>query len=249
MKRKMGRQRLAGFTIIEVVLVIAVSGLLMLGIMDSSLRQVNEQNYRDGVEVFKDFLAGQFEDIESVKNNRDNGCGSVTSVDRGMGECFYSGKLIHIKAAPGSETEVVSYPVKSTMTDAGVGTPAAIGSVEALTSVNENVVSSKIPWGIQARTPEPASVVIDNLYILVFRSPITGNASTVFYTSSVGTSHLTNMVKAGMSVPVEAGVRGGDQIICLSDANGIPHERWLAIKIASGVPNASSLTNIGSGQC
>lgn len=247
MKRKMGRQIQTGFTLVEIILVIAVSGLIMLGVMDGAYRQVNEQNYRDGFEAFKDFIAGQFEDIEAVKNNKDNGCDSALSAKRGMGECFYSGKLIHIKAIAGDETEVTSYPVRSTVNS--LASTPTLASVEALLSSDVNVASYKIPWGMQARTPEPASTVIDHLFILVFRHPLTGNTSSHFYVSPVGTNYLTNIVQKGASVPPEAQVRGGDQIVCLSDANGIPQDRWLAIKIAGGVPNASSLTNIGSGRC
>ena len=64
-----GRHLQKGFTIIEVMLVLAITSLMLSAVLNNSSRRVNEQHYREGVESFRDFLAGTFEDIDSVKND------------------------------------------------------------------------------------------------------------------------------------------------------------------------------------
>lgn len=245
----MGRRIQTGFTVIEVVLVIAISGLIMLGIMGNSMRQVNEQNYREGVESFRDFLAGQFEDIDAVKNNQSGGCGGGSTAARGMGACFYSGKLIHIQRI-GDGTKLVSYPVKSTVNEAA--NPPIISTVAAIKTADENIVSSEIQWGLQARlSGVNAGTPLENLYILVFRDPVDGTASSHIFKGTTGenSAQLLRMVKPGLSPESAVDMQTNDQIVCLSDPNSDVRDRWLALKISPGIVNASSLTMVGSGKC
>ena len=54
----MGRHLQKGFTIIEVMLVLAITSLMLSAVLNNSSRRVNEQHYREGVESIRDFLAG-----------------------------------------------------------------------------------------------------------------------------------------------------------------------------------------------
>ena len=52
-----------GFTIIEVVLVIAISGLMAAGIMIGVSSSINRQQYRDSVQSFAAFLRSEYSKV------------------------------------------------------------------------------------------------------------------------------------------------------------------------------------------
>lgn len=242
--RIMGRQKQTGFTVIEVVLVIAISGLIAMGIMSSSSRQVNVQNYRDGVESFRDFLAGQFEDLDSVKNNQSGGCPGGASHGRGAGNCFYSGKFISITAS-GDETKLEARPIQSTVNEVD----DTIASVNVVgDDTDENVQKSRINWGVQAVSSlSPTSPI--NRYVTIFRSPITGSVSSYVTAENVSSNLLTLVTADPAAVPSYI---ADDAIMCLKDPT-LPDTEdyragWMAVRIASDAVDASGVTT-RAGQC
>lgn len=242
----MGRHKRTGFTVIEVVLVIAITGLLMMGIMGNAFRQVNDQNYRDGVESFKDIIAGQLEDIDALKNDQSNGCNTPLSLPAGMGECFYSGKLLRISYDPSKDASMItSNPVQSTVTDGTSG--KEVGSVKQV--VDANAVQVAVPWGVQVRSAGLGGSRLEDFYILIYRDPITGVATTRFFTDSVNTTpDKLKTMALGLTPPVATEITS-DYLFCLADPNNDVRERWLSVKMARGIPSASSLTMMGGGKC
>lgn len=234
----MGRRQQTGFTVIEVVLVIAISGLIAMGVMSNSSRQVNVQNYRDGVQSFRDFLAGQFEDLDAVKNNQANGCGSHI---RGAGDCFYSGKYISITPLPDDETRLVARPIQTT-----VEANDEISSVTVTSDTDDNVQSTKIDWGLQARAQTTgASGLGISRYVTIFRSPITGRVSSYVTSNNIGVGNFKNFIENPTS---EATLASGDTIICLADPTNDTPGQWMAVRITNGAVDASGITTM-AGQC
>lgn len=96
-----------GFTIIETSLVVAISGLLAVGLMIGWSRNINIQRYNDSVETFKSDIQAVFDEVQNPTNTRVKGrclwkgADSVENVpdnlngtDRGASECMVLGKAI-----------------------------------------------------------------------------------------------------------------------------------------------------------
>jgi len=59
-----------GFTVIEVMLFLAVTGLLAVGILVGSGVAIGQQRYRDSVNTLKSYIQQQYSEVTSVINNR-----------------------------------------------------------------------------------------------------------------------------------------------------------------------------------
>ena len=87
-------QKFTGFTIIETMLFLAISGFLFVAILASTGNSINVQRYRDSINSLHSFLQKQYSDIVNVSNeSNDNDCGG-TSVARGQSNCVILGRFI-----------------------------------------------------------------------------------------------------------------------------------------------------------
>src|SRR4029450_12347478 len=66
----MGTKTQSGFTLIEVMLFLAVTGLLAMGILAGSGAAINQQRYRDSVNSLKSDIQQQYSEVTSVINSR-----------------------------------------------------------------------------------------------------------------------------------------------------------------------------------
>lgn len=123
----MGSKFSNGFTIIELMLFLAITGLLIAGILANASNSLNDQHYREGVESVRNKLSAQFAKVYSLTNDSPSS-GSMGNVDpceaiagntsvhiqRGTSGCFYVGRLVEV--VPGDQksqlriTPVVAKP-------------------------------------------------------------------------------------------------------------------------------------------
>lgn len=101
-------RRTSGFTIIEVVLFLAISGLMAIGLLAGTSMAIQRQQYRDAVQSFAGYLRDEYARVVSVENDGTAKCGASV---RGQSECFIVGRLIKTTGAAGRS--YVSYPVYS----------------------------------------------------------------------------------------------------------------------------------------
>ncbi len=59
----------AGFTIIEVALFLALSGLLMVGLIAGTSASISRQRYNDSVNSFGEFLRTAYNDVSNISND------------------------------------------------------------------------------------------------------------------------------------------------------------------------------------
>lgn len=95
------KTRNKGFTIIEVTLFLAVSALLMVGLMIGVSSSVNRQHYNDSVQDMAEYLRNVYAGTSNVKNPGD---GKGNSTDKAI-----YGKLIIINS--GGDTKLSTYKV------------------------------------------------------------------------------------------------------------------------------------------
>lgn len=106
----MNTQKTQGFTVIEVVLFLAISGLLGIGIMATAASSINQERYRDSVRSLHSYLQKQYSDVFNVQNGRggnqfrcsqngtvvDTTASSGIPQSRGTSECTIAGKVVDV---------------------------------------------------------------------------------------------------------------------------------------------------------
>lgn len=177
-----------GFTLIEVMLFLAVTGLLAIGILVGSGVAIGQQRYRDSVNSLKSYIQQQYSATSNVVNSRGIGwtCDNLSNVaqvdnpsagqPRGTSECVVLGRYITINdtGTQLSTANVVGYRQ--------TGAPNAASDIAELTSHYTLGVApidqetQDVGWGAQVvkqktTTPMPFS-------ILIIRSPLSGSILT-----------------------------------------------------------------------
>lgn len=86
-----------GFTIIEVVLFLAIAGLLAMGLFVGAGAAIQQQQYRDAVQSYAGFLRSQYDRVINVENARSEAapseCGGSAN-ERGRSGCVVVGRYI-----------------------------------------------------------------------------------------------------------------------------------------------------------
>jgi len=92
-------QKTKGFTLVEVALFIAISGLILIGIIISTKNSIDQQRYNDSVQNFLNFLSGVYSEASDPKSASD-----------GRSEKAIYGKLVTF-GEDGSEGKIYSYDI------------------------------------------------------------------------------------------------------------------------------------------
>lgn len=109
-----------GFTLIEVSLFLAITGLIFLGVTVGVSNSIAQQRNNDAVQSFAEFLRKVYSDVTNVQNN----------IGRGRSETAIYGKLLTI--TDGRKVEL--YNVIGDIDDS-----AGNNVIEALKAVNANI--------------------------------------------------------------------------------------------------------------
>lgn len=179
----MGMKKQHGFTIIEVTLFLALTGLLAVLLLGGWTTMINTQRYKDSVKTLQTFVQEQYNLVYSVENGRADNLrcngGAVTETggtgeSRGQSDCVMMGRYLHINA--GTRVDVYAIvgdePADDT-TDSDIDSirayaPQRVGSELGLT---RNELS--IPW--QAEVVGTAgSTELRNFAIAIIRTPSSG---------------------------------------------------------------------------
>lgn len=197
----MGTKTNTGFTIIETMLFLAVSGALAAAILAGSSVSINQQRYRDSVNTLKSFIQQQYSATTNVSNDRagTEGCAnavvlqppaSVTSQSRGTSDCILLGRLIAIDNTGKKIT--VSNVV-------GYRTPGAKEAISDFLEIKTNYTLgispigqevSEVAWNaavVKKQTTQPTAVSI-----LILHSPLSGSIMT--YTTQSAVTNLQSII-------------------------------------------------------
>lgn len=217
-----------GFTIIETMLFLAVTGLLTIGVLVGASTAISAQRYKDAVATLQSDIQQQYEDAVSIKNGREGASTIPTCTgDRGQTDCVLMGKLMTIS----SSGAIVQYSVFGREPGTLAGSPT---EYQVMQAYNPTVISSSsqpgaMEWGTGIAWPvsgAEASPSDRDIGILVLRSPNSGAVFT-FTRDSVDTTNLSTMVNASAR---------GKRTLCISTTGWVVGEK-MAISIA---PNAST---------
>lgn len=200
----MGIKKGSGFTVIEVMLFLGVTGLLAIGILVGSGVAIGQQRYRDSVNSLKSLIQDQYSQTSNVINSRDrswtcNGVATVTEETagggqpRGTSDCVLLGRFLTINE---SGTRIT---ISNVTGNRITGNPSESSDIDELRTnyelgtspIDQEIVD--VSWGAQVvrqktTTPLPLS-------ILIIRSPLSGGVMT-FSTEGVKTN-LKEVIAAG----------------------------------------------------
>ncbi|MBC7459482.1 type II secretion system protein, partial [Candidatus Saccharibacteria bacterium] len=118
----MGIHAKHGFTIIETMLVLAITGMLIAALLVGVGSSISTQRYRDSVLTFKSLLQDQYAQIDNVSNDRDASwsCGSSAQpiqsgpgVAPGQSDCVLIGRYVGIVDGDISVATIVGYETSS----------------------------------------------------------------------------------------------------------------------------------------
>lgn len=170
-----------GFTIIEVMLFLAITGALTVGILIGAGASISQQRYRDSVNSFKSHIQEQYGQVTNVINsNTENPvcsrAGSSVVFDesaeqqRGTSKCLFLGRFLLIEP-----TKITAYDVIGrSETDTPAGTDVATLQNYALSVRSPE--SKEVAWSARIVRPGTADGITTS--VLILRSPLSGSILT-----------------------------------------------------------------------
>lgn len=236
----MGINKNHGFTIIEVMLFLAVTGALTIAILAGAGVQINQQRYRDSVSSLKSFLQAQYSEVTNVINDRGNNweCTDGTPQEatnggqpRGTSNCVILGRLVTVD---GSGTQLTA----SNVVGFKPATPDdANGDIEELQSYDMSVTTigqetDEVSWGARIVNPQNLANP-QSMAMLIVRSPLSGAVLT-FTSNGV---EPTQEGLRGMIVPGNMQQRD----LCVDPSAGSLVGQRLAVRIAAYASNQSAI--------
>ena len=266
----MGSKFSSGFTIIEVMLFLAITGLMIAGVLANANRSVNEQHYRDGVETVRNVFASEYAKVYNLTNSAEgrvtSPCEDATAESRfrGTSNCLYVGRLIQISPDANDGSNLRISPVVAKPVNEGNRydntTSSASSAVEgslrddytfrvydsSAESENSNLtVRDSLPWSLAAVRPG-ASGVTDRMSVdfLILRSPIDGTVRSYNLRSLDSTSDPDIDSLSDYMTPDHL-----DEIrLCIADLGGgyDPVQR-MAVIIGRGATSAADIETLSEG--
>lgn len=236
--------RESGFTIIETSLVLAVTGLVIAGVLLGIGNGLSHQRYTDAVNQTVDFFRGQYAQTTNTLNNRSaaercdaSGISDTgTAMPIGASECLLVGKIVR---ATGNDDVTVSQvlALHDPTDDDDISTLSDVEILRASHLQQGNQLDDFRPdWG--ARLVTPGSTDTAQFTMMVVRTPVTGTIQT--FTSASNTSSIADLLNA----PQEA------RSICIDQTGffgvGVAP---MGVRITKGAANTTGVEIIPSGEC
>jgi type II secretory pathway pseudopilin PulG len=160
-----------GFTIVETMLFLAISGLLVMAILVGTGTAINIQRYRDSVSSIGAFMQQQYSDVANVNNDgSDDAC--PVNAPLGQSDCVILGKYITTKDSKTLQVKTI------------IGTNATINpGVNDVTALIDSKIKISsmagetydVDWGASMDFASGTAVSPpDGFSILILRSPVSG---------------------------------------------------------------------------
>lgn len=173
-----------GFTIIEVILFLAITGALFAALMVGVNVGITQQRYSDGVRSYVALMQDQYAAVLNPRNTSDDrsGCAAATGTAKGASDCVILGRLIE-----SDETEVTVSNVYGTEPGTDV---SDLGDIEAIAKYNPTIVPpnasddqkkaydlavTQLDWQATLKSAMPTQIGQgSHTAILILRSPASG---------------------------------------------------------------------------
>lgn len=190
------RQR--GFTVIELMLFLGITGGLFAALMVGVNTNITQQRYKESVMSYAALLQKQFSEVQNTRNERDGSLkcsdgiiddsGTGTTDPRGASSCVILGRYVFIKEGRRIETGSV---IGKDTTNARPG-----NDIEVLRLFDPKVSEygkeiTPVDWQSTLKMPEGGNV---SASFLVLRSPVSGLLRVFASKDEVSPSNLNTMI-------------------------------------------------------
>jgi len=257
----MGTQLKHGFTIIETMLVLAVTGVLVATLLVGVGSSVSAQRYKDSVATFASTLQAQYSQVDNVTNVRDTNAtctataiptDDASGVAPGQSDCVLMGRYMSVVNDTITTASILGYQ-KSTSTSAN--DVADITANYQLGISNSSVTTTTLEWGAAIAWPKSGDDTAPNavtptppdraISILIIRSPVSGTSytftsNTVYDVASISSAQLKAMMVASTSsVPGQM-----QRFICIDPSpgsTGLSVPEKLSVTIGQAASEASAI--------
>lgn len=233
--------RQTGFTIIEVILFLAISGALTVLIFIGAGTAIQRQQYKESVQSFAGFLRTQYSKVINVENNRTPGTcpisgGDTSPNNRGQSNCVIVGR--YITSVTNLEgREYTTYPVYALYD--GANWQYQLGSLDT---------TYEVMWSMKTRLSSQADGGT-KLSFLIYRDPEIGKIVIRSDTDNYTASNIGNFF-AGIS---GSGFSGDAQLdareLCVYDNGLLTGERQSVFIGARAGSSDAITTRNASGAC
>ena len=219
-----------GYTIIEVLLFLAISGLLLLIAFVGTGSTIRSVRFTDSGRSLEAFLQKQYDDIINGVNSRTSdlkcSAGNVESGNQAVGtsSCLLIGKLLGFTLGEGRITiNNVVGTEPSGLTYESLSDKAAIAAFAPVAVTNFNTETYDIPWsatvsGTKRLSEPPASIN----YLLLVRSPKSSRVVSYAFNSPSQPTDLSAFIQ----VPANS---GSVTNVCIKNADGFGSPAMLQI--------------------
>ena len=248
----MGTHFKRGFTIIETRLVLAITGVLIAGLLIGVGSSISAQRYKDSVATFKSLLQDQYSQVTNVSNDRnanwtcDSAANPVQSnggVAPGQSDCVLLGRYMSIVGGSITQAVVVGYQNSQA---AGASDITTLKSNYTLGISTSSIETSDLEWGAQIAWPTSGTsaktpTTPRSISMLILRSPDSGTSYT--FTSDVvnDISAVTTAILKAMMVEDTNAIPGQSQRTLCINPNGVGVPEMLAVYIGQAADGPSSI--------
>ncbi len=232
-----------GFTIIEVMLFLAITGLMMLGIFTAIRGTIDAQRYQDATASVVDYLQGQYNLVDNVQSNRKSTYTCAASgilggaSHRGTTNCSIVGRFVVSTDAGKTLTSqpiIATRDIKQLPVDTDpVGMGLVLASKELMAEDQDHTVA----WATSVYVESGGAK--DTQFAFAFvKNPYSGLTQT--YYSSVGVT-LASTLGSSPTNPID---------VCVDPAGLVRHEPMGAriLPLATNASGVQPFTS-GSGDC
>lgn len=239
-----------GFTIIEVMLVLAISGLLMVALMAGWTTMLNTQSYQDSARTLVSSMQRVYTNTYNVENNRADkisctsaGAGSNTvrvvegSDIRGASDCIVMGKYVVF-----NQGEFTIYPVVGIEPDTPVGDKSDTETITDYlpTLFDEGTLSDNISWSAKPYLDKGQKSEPFYYALLMLRTPTNGTVHT--FSGTLNQSQATSLPESAPS-PQEIILRENSEsevVICL-DPGATVASSALGVQVSANAADISAV--------
>ena len=241
----------AGFTIIETMLFLGITGLLVVGVLVGAGTSINTQRYKDSVTSLQAALQQQYSEVMNVSNDSPiNSCDAATNIARGQSSCVVLGRYITtsnsrrlvmknvIGVIPASEDAT------ATLNDINVFLGSKDGSQPGY---NIQVIDTgsqvyDVEWGSSLVNTSANKNTPLNFSMLILRSPVSGAVRT-FVAPNTTNQEAVVAAKDIATLVNQSALK--QQITVCVDSNGFFDGGKSAVVVTSNATSASGIEALG----
>ena len=233
-----------GFTVVEAVLFIAISGLLMATLLGGWNLAINTQRYKDSIDTTFGYIQDQYGLSYNVENERSSAITCNSSSDivsgtsfRGQSDCVLMGRYVWIRDGTDIDSyAIVGYPPVTAVSGDDATEIQSYNPKVVQTGIGLTESSMTVPWGAVMRSGPPSRSPI-NMGIIIITAPsgavhtyITGGGATPAFTAA---SDITSANES-------------EHLLCF-DAGAIVQGETGAVVIRANASSRNSVETLKSG--